>query len=386
MKSIASKCWLSLLLTVTLSVAGPCLGQDSPNPRSTELWIGHYNPEHLGTDGISWDKARRITHGIEFYINMVAYKVPAEELKPFCETLRANQVAVGVNGGYFDWVALPAEFKDQGPENPIREKVRMDMQPGVGAETARTEIKKLDNLIRAAGKIDVVTLDGPIRRLMYPGADTGRATPRGDAQGFDELTLAMDEIVSYMKTWRAAQPEVRFVVLTNFPNWGWDGEIAYWASGPDGMYWGDYKPAIQQLIQRCQDEQIPLEGIRVDNPFEFATGQFELKNTKWPDPIKDPSTVDWISRIRELEDITHQAHLKFELIVNSEDGGATSNQAFAERSLQYLALYRKRGGAPERVVLEGWYQYPDRLGPDTQPYTLSHTALEFARRLLIQPR
>jgi hypothetical protein len=358
-----------------LSTANTFESGDGP-----ELWLGHYNPERLGTEGLEWDQAKRVTDGIEFYINMIAYRVPAKELEVFCKQLREQKISVGVNGGYFDWVSLPEEFLDPSPTTPIREKVRMKMTVGVGAETARVEMKKLDNLIRAAGGIDIIAMDGPIRRLMYPGADDGRATPSGEAIGFSELSSAIDEIIGYMATWRASHPHVRFVVLSNFPNWGWKGDVAYWASGPDGMYWGDYKPAIESLIHGCDEAGLPLDGVRVDNPLEFATGEFELRGTKWPEPITDPKTVDWFPRILELERITRAAGLKFDLIVNSENGGATSNQAFAERSLEYLELYRSKGGRPDRTILEGWYQYPDRLGPDSESYTLSHTAIEFAKR------
>jgi len=346
-----------------------------------ELWLGHYNPERLGTLGLEWNRASEVTDGVEFYVNMIAYKVPKKDLATFCNDLREKDIEVGVNGGYFDWVSLPDEFGNQSPDTPIQERVRMDMKAGVGVETAQVEMKKLKNLIDAAGGIDLITLDGPIRRLLYPGADTGRTTVEGDAQGFAKQSEAVEEIIEYMRTWRKSHPNVRFVILTNFPNWGWRGDVAYWASGPQGMYWGDYKPAIESLIRRCQEAGVPLDGIRVDNPYEFATGQFELRNTKWPEPIKDPKTVDWLPRILELEKITRTAGLKFDLIVNSEYGGATSNQAFAERSLEYLDLYHRKGGRPDRYILEGWFQYPDQLGPDTQPFTLSHTVTEFAQRI-----
>jgi hypothetical protein len=79
--------------------------------------------------------------------------------------------------------------------------------------------------------------------------------------------------------------------------------------------------------------------------------------------------------------MVRSAGLKFELIVNSEYGGATSNEEFANRSLQYLDLYHAKGGRPDGYVLEGWYRYPDQLSPDTDPHTLSNTAVKFAERI-----
>lgn len=242
-------------------------------------------------------------------------------------------------------------------------------------------MQKLKNLIEPADGIDLVALDGPIRRLLNPGADTGRATPHGEPQGLGSLEQAVDEIVQYMKVWEEKDPKVRFVVLTNFPNRGWNGEVAYWASGKDGMYWGDDRPAIELLIKRCREAGVALDGIRADHPYEFATGKFELTGTKWPAPLKDPKSIDWIARLLELEKLVRDSGYKFELIVNSEYGGATSNEGFAKHSLEYLDLYHRRGGRPDRYVWEGWYQYPKQVAPDTVPYTLSHTAVEYAKRI-----
>ncbi|WP_436714503.1 hypothetical protein U8335_15635 [Roseiconus lacunae] len=353
----------------------------STTANAPELWLGHYNPERLGNPTERWPAASKAIDGIEFYINMIAYKVPRENLTAFCQSLRIHKIQVGVSGGYFDWESIPEVFTGQSTQTPIQEKVRLNVTSGVGELTARVEMKKLQNLIDAAGGIDLIALDGPIRRLLYPGADNGRTTPKGEAVGLKDTSQAVEEIIRYMQVWQESHPQIRFVVLTNFPNWGWRGDIAYWASGPEGAYWGDYKPAVELLIQRCQQAGVRLEGLRVDHPYEFTTGEFELAGTKWPTPIRDPKTVDWMARIRELEQITRKAGLRFELIVNSEYGGATSNEAFAKRSLEYLHRYHEHGGRPDRYVLEGWYQYPNRVAPDTEMHTLSHTALEFDRQI-----
>ncbi len=354
---------------------------DQANAKTPELWLGHYNPERLGDPGHQWPAASDVIDGIEFYINMIAYKVPKAELVQFCRSIRERGMEVGVSGGYFDWVSVTDEFKNPSPTTPIQEKERMKIEAGVGAQTARVEMKKLANLIEVAGQIDVVALDGPIRRLLYPGADKGRTTPIGESEGMKDIQQAVEEIIRYMQVWRESHPNVRFVALTNFPNWGWDGEIAYWGSGPGGMYWGDYQPAIELLLQRCRETGVPLEGVRVDHPFEFATGEFSLHGTKWPKPIKDPMKIEWLPRILALESIVRSSGLKFELIVNSEYGGAHSNEDFAKRSLEYLDLYHAHGGRPDRYILEGWYRFPDRLGPDDQPFTLSNTAIQFAHRI-----
>lgn len=368
------------MLGVLALLAGVSLADGGAAPTRPEVWIGHYDPQHLATEGLEWSEARAGVAAVEFYINMLAFLAPQGEYPEFVRELRAHGVATAVQCGYFDWESTLTDFSEPNPKG-ISDKVRMSLTRGVGEETARSEIAKVACLTACGGGPDHVVLDGPIRRLMHPGADTGRMTPSGEPQGLASLEEALDEVVGYMRTWLRALPDVRFVVLSNFPNWGWRGGTAYWGSGPDGMFWGDYEPVVRATIERLQDEGLPLDSVRADNPLEHLRGEVRLEGTPWPTPIVSPQEVDWLSRLLELERTVESYGVPFDLIANSEKGGAESGLAFEQRSLEYLSYYRSAGGSPARYVFEAWYPHPEKVGPETEPGTLTHLALEAIRRL-----
>lgn len=61
-----------------------------------EIWLGHYNPERLGDPDSQWSRASDAVDGIEFYINMIAYKTPQQDYRTFCESLRKRGIDVAL--------------------------------------------------------------------------------------------------------------------------------------------------------------------------------------------------------------------------------------------------------------------------------------------------
>jgi hypothetical protein len=76
-----------------------------------------------------------------------------------------------------------------------------------------------------------------------------------------------------------------------------------------------------------------LDGLTVDNPYEYLIGEF--RSVK----IADPKTVDWLGRVRSYEDFARERGLKFNLIVNSQRGGNTSDELFFRETLQMTDAY-----------------------------------------------
>ena len=60
-----------------------------------------------------------------------------------------------------------------------------------------------------------------------------------------------------MRVWRARFPKIQFFALTNFPNWGWKGEMSYWGGG---MFYGDYFEALKGIISQDQSRGHPDPG------------------------------------------------------------------------------------------------------------------------------
>src|SRR5690554_1527470 len=174
---VAVLCW-----AISASVAAQEIHHEGET--FPQVWMGHYNPEHLATQSLDWDFVRAHVDVVEFYINMVAYRVPAEDYRPFVEQLKAHDIKIAIQCGYFDWRPVSEDFTTENPKG-IAELVNERIEPGIGKITAETEMNKLHHLIEAGGTPDYIVLDGPVRRLMNPGADTGRTTYRGEEVGLD---------------------------------------------------------------------------------------------------------------------------------------------------------------------------------------------------------
>ena len=65
--------------------AGLLLGvpSGSPDRRRPEVWMVTYNPQWLTARNQSWGFLQRHLDGVGIYINMVAFRTPAEELALF---------------------------------------------------------------------------------------------------------------------------------------------------------------------------------------------------------------------------------------------------------------------------------------------------------------
>jgi hypothetical protein len=366
-----------MLMLIPLLAASIC-SQPAGDP--PELWMGYVHPERLVTEEHDWDRALRTLAVIQVPINAVAYLTPRDDLHALVTHIRPAGVGMAVECGYFDWDPIPDTFDAPNPK-PIAERPREDVGPGIGGRTAAIEQAKLKALIDTYGAPDYLVLDGPMRRLLHPAADTGRGEPHGPQEGMATLEAAAAEVVAYMRGWRRAHPSVQFIVLTNFPNWGWKGDVAYWASGPDGMYWGDYHDAIEALLDACREAELMPVALRADNPLEYTLGEMPIPTPHYPEPARDPSATDWLTRLRELEAYARAKGLAFDLIANTQKGGQTSDEAFARETLRYVRLYCEAGGTPDRWVIQTWYAHPTEVGPESEPFTLAHTINEVAALL-----
>lgn len=357
----------TLLAAGIVAACAPTMA--APSVRAPEVWLCHNHPEPLGREPDQWYTVQRRLDVMQLAINAVAYLIPQDDLGRLASLLRRNGIGVSIECGYFDWDPHATDFTAPNPK-PITDRPRAEIRHGIGKATARLEMAKIAPMLRAGMRPDYIVMDGPIRRLMNPGADTGRTTAKGEQQGLATLEEAVAEVIAYMREWRRRFPGVRFLALTNFPNWGWKGQPAYWASGPDSMFWGDYYPVITALIERTRAARMPLAGLVIDNPYEYTTATIPVESP-WPPPSKSPRETDWMARVIELERYAEGKGLDVSLIVNSQRGGYESDEAFVRYTLEYLNAYRAAGGSPRRYVFQTWYRYPRKLVPETDPFSMT---------------
>ena len=329
---------------------GLCLAPaDAPTP---EVWMGGRQPWVLGQRPDQWAGLRPRVGGLTLFIDQVK-TAELEDLRALVKVCGEAGVALGIEcAGLCDWRAKEG---DQAGELSFAD-----------------EYRKVERLVTpvadggAGGAIAYLQMDGPFRRMLYQKVGDVPAKT-----GYQTLDTAAIELIDAMRLWRDKLPELQFHLLTNFPNWGWGETPAYhaWAYTAEGpLGWGDYRKVLDLALERTKAADLPLTGLVVDNPYDYAIGAFRSNQ------LQVTAGVDWIQRIRELEDHIEAAGLQFSLILNSSRAGAEiggSDQMYRDETLAYLDRYRAAGGTPTRWVVESWYPRPRAWLPESEPTSLT---------------
>lgn len=339
-----------LLLPFTGRTAADDVTADSVPPERSpvappEVWLcaGDRIMELL-QPGAEWPFGKRHLSGIKLYIGQLHGKrlepreQTIERLRPLVRFVRAHDLQVAVElGGCLDF---------------------SPMDDTAGEWSARHELAALAHFYAAGGRVDYLDLDGPIRRLLHP-------ENRRDGRRFDSIDKAADELVDALKLHRAAHPETKYWLLTNFPNWGWRGDVSYHARGPQQQDYGDYDQVLRIVLEKLRAAEIPLDGVTVDNPYDYLVGEHFSVN------LADPKAVDWLARVRRYEDFAREQGLTFNLIVNSQRGGQESDERFFRETLQMVDTYQRAGGRPTRWFVQSWYPHPKQMLPETAPPSMT---------------
>ena len=309
-----------------------------PRGSRPEVWLcaGERIIELLRSDA-EWSFVKQHLSGIKLYVDQINQAQP-EQLQQLARLVKENGYQVAVELGC---------CLDFAP-----------MDDTAGEWSARHELAKIEKLYAAGGKVDFLDLDGPVRRLMHPDH-------RRDGQSFQSMETAADEVVDSVRIFHAAHPEIRFWHLTNFPNWGYRGDVSYHARGPKRQDYGDYDEAHRLVYGKLKAAGDGLSGVTIDNPYDYLMGEhFSVK-------LPDPKAVNWLQRVRDYEDRCRAEGLDVNLIVNSERGGHQSDELFCRETLQMVETYVKAGGRPTRWFVQTWYAHPKQIVPETAPSSMT---------------
>ncbi len=299
-----------------------------------EVWVCHSDLNTLVQDDAEWDFVREHLTGIQFYIDQFN-RYSTEEMGKLANMIREAGLKVSVEcGGTLDF----------GP-----------MDDTNGKWSAEVELQKFKKYTDAGGHIDYLNLDGPVRRLLYPTADR---------EGFSSNEACAEQLVIYIREVLNVYPHMQFFLLTNFPNWGYKGEVSYHARGLQRMDWGDYHEVFQTVLRVLKAADLPLVGLTIDNPYEYAIG------TRQSATLEDPTAIDWGARIKDLQENAVSAGLEVNMIINSESGGESSALAFHDETLKFLHWYLEHLPKPNRIFIQSWYTHPREVVPETQAGTM----------------
>ncbi len=289
-----------------------------------------------------WDSVRSRVDGLLLHINRVGHPrhaYPPDRLRALVRTMDENGIRMAVESEGTTW------------PNPDERRI--------GAVAARHQLDLLEPLRKVGGTCHLLTLDGSLIKLLFPGR--GR-------QGLS-LEAAVREIVVFLEILRERLPDTRIHELVNFPNWGWKGEPAYRTESGSPMGYGDYAVCLEALLAGARDAGVPFDGVTVDNPYGYAMGTIPVEPQARV--MEDTGVIDWMARIRDLEDTVRRHGIAYDLIVNDQESGGLSPEAYHHATLAFVDAYRRVGGRPDRYLVESWYQYPDQVEPEEGAYTLA---------------
>lgn len=230
--------------------------------------------------------------------------------------------------------------------------------------SVQSELNVINMIYSHGGTVDYISIDDPISRGIKNSVYAN--TYSADCGGTVDESISMT--LEYIKAVKLAHPEISIGLITNFPNWTYNGVPAY----TNSLNFGDYKIALDKLATQAAAENVTIDFIHADNPYDYAIGAHGGPNSSII------QSNDWMKRILDLEKQANSHGWKFGLIYNTERGGQStgSDQQYYDDTINFIKAYKAKGGKPDHVVIESWYPRPLTMLPAALQYSMSYTALQ----------
>jgi hypothetical protein len=315
-----------------------------------EVWLCHHDIEDLADPNADWDFVRKHLDGIKIYVGSLMgtrkhVKITNEKLAALTRTLKENDIQLAMECG-----GTLGHFKNTEP---------------VGLRSATVEMRNIERIAVVGGTLHYLDMDGPISRTLWSGRHRFDHKRRGNT-GYDNIDKCNEELVAYMKLVNGRYPDLKFFTLTNFPNWGWRGGTSYHSRHENNQDWGDYYDVISTLLREAKKAGVTnLVGVTVDSPYPYTIGRVKSVN------LADPSQVDWIARLRDLEDYVESQGMELNLIVNSVERQEVDAETYCEETLALIDLFENAGGTPKRYIVQSWGHHPENMLPESDPVSMT---------------
>ena len=338
-------------ILVLLFLTASCVAQQRNGLENTpEVWLCHHDIEELADPAADWDFVREHLDGIKVYVGTVTgtnkhTRISDPNLVALARILKENDIQLAMECG-----GTLGHFNSAGP---------------VGLRSAGTEMKRIDRITSLGGTMHYLDMDGPISRTLWSGRQRFDHKKRGNT-GFSTIDRCVDELIHYMQAVNRHYPDLKFFTLTNFPNWGWKGGTSYHSRHENHQDWGDYYDVISTLLREAKTAGITnLVGVTVDSPYPYTIGRVRSVN------LKDPSRVNWVARLRDLEEYVESQGMEMNLIVNSVERLEVDAKMYCEETLALIDLFEQAGGTPARYIVQSWGHHPERMLPESDPVSMT---------------
>ncbi|MBE0646039.1 MAG: hypothetical protein IH600_18295 [Bacteroidetes bacterium] len=307
-------------------------------------------------DTTKWSEVLGKLDILKFYIGNIGMRIDPDTARTLISALLAHDIKIAVElGGLLDWHASKGTQTAQ-----------------ASFQQDYANVKPLIDLIRSidpARSIDMLDMDGPIRRMLFPN------NTKAD---YHTLASAVTELSKVVQLWRDSVPGIEINLLTNFPNWAWGSTPSYFAINGQSDGYGRYIDVLNAVEAEKAVSGLYFDGLTVDNPYDYATGKAQ---TNQPALI---AGVDWMQRLVELDAKAKSMGLKVNMIFNTN--GGRNAQGYSEQSLALIDLYHQRVGIPDGYWIQSWYQLPGAWLPETEAYTMTNLVREAMKKIATVPQ
>lgn len=362
--------FLALLLCITANAIAQTIApvntgaaHYSPQPRvsrttlpaSTPTVTMCYGDPWVLADTTQWSTVLAHIDVLKIYIGDINVRADSVAARTLLTALRRHDVKIAIElGGLLDWHA------DKGVQS-----AEASFQQEYAA------LRPLIDMLRSidsSRSIDMLDMDGPIRRMLFP--DNKKSS-------YHTMESAARELGEVVRMWRDAVPNIRINLLTNFPNWAWGDTPAYFAIDGEENGYGHYEDVLDAIATEGQRSGLYFDGFTIDNPYDYATGRAQSNQ---PALI---AGVDWMARVRDVAASAAAMGMRVHMIFNSN--GARSAEAYSAQTLALMDLYHQEVGIPDGYWIQSWYSLPGPWLPESAPNTMTNIVLQALRALRLLP-
>lgn len=223
-------------------------------------------------------------------------------------------------------------------------------------------VAQIDPIVAAGGKVERMTLDGPVCR-----------TVRGLVNHPEAMTLdaIATELSRFFALVRKRYPEIQIGLTPNLPNWDYNETQAGFNGHNTDLSGHTYVAILEQIEKALAAAGEHLDFVEVDCPFNY----YRATRTR-----KGDAPVDNASKLQDLQAWCAKRNIEFVLIVNAEHRGG-GGQAFHDLTIEYVNTLRRDGVFPDGFLIQSWYDKPDRNLPETEVGTFANTVRDAAQRI-----
>lgn len=322
-----------------------------------QVWL-YINDITVLYDTSSWKYTYDNTDVVILNISLIK-NLKVEDIKNLKDTFQTSEIKIAV-----ECSGLVSAFGSDTFHNTEKSMAYNSVN-----HTQKGEYSYLSALIESGCNVDYLIFKNSVINAIYPNADH-----KTDDNRFMTIAEAISQTVEAMKFWREHLPNVQFLLYTDFYNYGWKGETAYNLINGNSLGAGDYYYELTMASDAAKNAGIPLWGLVVNNPYDYALG----RHAGDTETTEAPGSIDWMARLCDLENESNSRGINFILTLNCDVSGRNgSDEKYYNDLVRLKNKYNESGGTPEAYIIKSGISYPSSAIPETKLFSLTYDTSKF---------